>query len=68
MKPVHYAGCLIGVAAAIAILAVVGVRWSTIGIALAVLACPLVMFVMMRTLMSTRTAARSDEQAGHNPT
>jgi choline-glycine betaine transporter len=68
MKNLHYGHCLIGVAAAVILLVVLGVKVSTLGFLAVVLACPLLMFVMMRMMMGDRAAhshpaARSVDRA-----
>ena len=63
MKNLHYGHCIIGVAVAVVLLVALGVSASTLGIVAVALACPLMMFVMMRTMMSDRPAApRSDDR------
>lgn len=51
MKNLHYGHCLVGVAAAVVLLVALGAKASTIGFLAIVLACPLMMFVMMRMMM-----------------
>ena len=51
MKNLHYGHCLIGVALAAILLVALGVSASTLGFVAAALVCPLMMFVMMRTMM-----------------
>jgi hypothetical protein len=65
MKNLHYGHCLVGVAAAVIVLVVLGVKVSTLGFLAVVLVCPLLMFVMMRMMMGDRavhspSGARSD--------
>jgi hypothetical protein len=55
MKHLHYSHCLIGVAAALVLLAALGVKASTIGFLAVVLACPLMMFVMMKMMMGDQS-------------
>lgn len=62
MKNLHFGHCLIGVAAAVILLVVLGVKASTLGFLAVVLACPLLMFVMMRMMMGDR-APQSDPEA-----
>lgn len=50
MKHLHYSHCLVGVGIAAVLLAALGVSASTLGLLAVVLACPLMMFVMMRTM------------------
>lgn len=52
MKNLHYGHCLIGVALAVVVLIALGVSAGTLGILAVALACPLMMFVMMRTMMN----------------
>jgi hypothetical protein len=51
MKNLHYGHCLIGVALAAVLLIAFGVSASTLGVFAVVLACPLMMLVMMKTMM-----------------
>ena len=57
MKNLHYGHCLIGVAVAVVLLVALGVKASTVGFLAVVLACPLMMFVMMRVMMGDRSAS-----------
>ena len=52
MKNLHYGHCLIGVGLAAILLVALGVSAGTLGIFAVALACPLMMFVMMRTMMN----------------
>lgn len=61
MKNLHYGHCLIGIAAAVILLVVLGVQVSTLGFLAVVLACPLLMFVMMRMMMGDRAAQSRPE-------
>lgn len=58
MKNLHYGHCIVGVALAAVLLVALGVSASTLGILAVVLACPLMMFVMMRTMMGDQTGTR----------
>ena len=51
MKKLHYGQCLIGVAAAGALLLLFGVQASTLGVLAVVLICPVMMLVMMKMMM-----------------
>ena len=51
MKDLHYGHCLIGVAVAVVLVVALGVKASTVGFLAVVLACPLMMFVMMKMMM-----------------
>ena len=65
MKKLHYGQCLIGVVLAVIVLIALGVSTSTLGFLAVVLICPLMMFVMMRTMMSdnnTRSDPVDDDQ------
>lgn len=63
MKNLHYGHCLIGVAVAVVLLIVLGVKASTLGFLAVVLACPLLMLVMMRTMMGDQSASsRHDDR------
>ena len=62
MKNLHYGHCLIGVAVAVVLLVALGVKASTLGIFAVALVCPLMMFVMMRTMMGDqRASSRHDD-------
>jgi len=67
MKNLHYGHCLIGVAVAVVLLVALGVKASTLGILVVVIACPLMMFVMMRTMMGDRPASsqKDDHPVDH---
>lgn len=70
MKNLHYGHCLIGVALAAILLVALGVSASTLGFLAVALLCPLMMFVMMRTMMSDNKAGNADhdqpvDQAQH---
>ena len=51
MNKVHYGHCIIGVALAATLLVAFGVSTSTLGYLAVAALCPLMMFVMMRTMM-----------------
>ena len=61
MKNLHYGHCLIGVAVAVVLLVALGVKASTLGILAVALACPLMMFVMMRTMMGGQSSSSHDD-------
>jgi choline-glycine betaine transporter len=67
MKNLHYGHCVGGVALAIVLLVALGVKASTLGLLAVVLACPLMMFVMMRMMMGEHSGAahRDDQPVGH---
>jgi ATP/ADP translocase len=67
MKNLHYGHCLIGVAVAVVLLVALGVKASTVGILAVALACPLMMFVMMRTMMGNQSSSshHDDHPADH---
>jgi hypothetical protein len=68
MKNLHYGHCIFGVAVAVVLLVALGVSASTLGIVAVALACPVMMFVMMRTMMSDRPAApRGDDRPVDDP-
>ena len=48
MKKQHYVGCLVGLVAGVIVLRVFGVSVGSLGLLAVVLACPLMMFFMMR--------------------
>ena len=52
MKRNHMTMCLVGIAAAFALVAIVGVKSSTVTFLLFALACPLMMYFMMKMMMS----------------
>ena len=62
MKNLRYGHCIVGVALAAVLLVAIGVSASTLGIVAVVLACPLMMFVMMRTMMRGDSAGRSEHR------
>ncbi len=64
MKNLHYGYCLLAVAVAVFLLVAVGVQASTLGFLAVVLVCPLMMFVMMKTMMGDHSgsSSRSDDQ------
>jgi Flp pilus assembly protein TadB len=70
MKKLHYGHCLFGVALAVVLLVVLGVKASTVGVLAVVLACPLMMFVMMRMMMGDRNSSsqQDDHPVGHDHT
>ena len=57
MKNLHYGHCLIAVAVAVVLLVALGVKASTLGILAVALACPLMMFVMMKMMMGDQSAS-----------
>lgn len=61
MKNLHYGHCLIGVAVAVVLLVALGVKASTLGILAVALACPLMMFVMMKTMMGDQSASSNHD-------
>ena len=61
MKNLHYGHCLVGVAVAVVLLVALGVKASTLGILAVALACPLMMFVMMRTMMGDQSSSHRDD-------
>ena len=50
MKKQHYVGCLVGLVAGVIVLRVYGVSVGSLGLLAVVLACPLMMFFMMRAM------------------
>jgi hypothetical protein len=60
MKNVHFGHCLIGVAVAVVLLVALGVKASTVGFLAIVLACPLMMFLMMRMMGNQPTSTHDD--------
>ncbi len=76
MNKLHIGQCLIGVAAAAALLLLFGVRASTLGVLAVVLICPVTMFVMMKMMMGGQHGApdyddkalvHSDKPVDHRP-
>jgi len=63
MKHLHYSHCLVGVGIGIVLLVALGVSASTLAFLAVVLACPLMMFVMMRTMGDSHASANRDESA-----
>ena len=68
MKNLHYGHCLIGVAVAVVLLVALGVKASTLGILAVALACPLMMFVMMKMMMGDHSASshHDDHRVDHS--
>ena len=50
MKKQHYVGCVVGLVAGVIVLRVFGVSLGSLGLLAVVLACPLMMFFMMRAM------------------
>ena len=63
MNKLHYGQCLVGVAAAGALLLLFGVQASTLGVLAVVLLCPVMMFVMMKMMMGNQHGS-SDHHHG----
>lgn len=61
MKHLHYSQCLVGIAIGAVVLVALGVSASTVAFLAVVLACPLMMFVMMRAMGDAHTSAPHDE-------
>ena len=61
MKNLHYGHCLIGFAVAVVLLVALGVKASTVGFLAVVLACPLMMFVMMKMMMGHQSASSHND-------
>lgn len=59
----HYTHCLVGVVIGAALLLALGVSASTLGFLAVVLACPLMMFVMMRAMGGAHTGPPRDDSA-----
>ncbi len=68
MKRLNYGHCLIGVAIAAILLILLGVQASTLVVLAAVLICPVMMFVMMKTMMRGQhgPSDHSNEPVGHS--
>ena len=63
MKNLHYGHCLLGIGLAVVLLVALGVSTSTLGFLAIVAICPLMMFVMMRSMMSgSEKPASHDEE------
>jgi len=67
MKNFHYGHCLIGVALAAILLVALGVSAGTLGFVAVVLACPLMMFVMMRMMMNDNKRSTDHPVAQDQP-
>ena len=69
MRNLHYGHCLIGLAVAVVLLVALGVKASTLGILAVALACPLMMFVMMKTMMGDQSGSshHDDHPVDHGP-
>ena len=61
MKNLHYGHCLIGVGLAVVALVALGVSASTLGFLAVVAICPLMMFVMMKTMMGDQSRSTSHD-------
>jgi len=68
MKNLHYGHCLVGVGVALVLLVSLGVKVSTLGLLVVALACPVMMFVMMRTMMGNQSSHDDDLPVGHDQT
>ena len=64
MKNLHFGHCLVGVAVAAVLLVALGVKASTLGFLAVALACPLMMFVMMKMMMGGQagSSGRDDDR------
>jgi choline-glycine betaine transporter len=58
MRSLHCRHCIVGVALAAVLLIALGASASSLGYVAVLLACPLMMFVMMRMMMGSRPGAR----------
>lgn len=67
MTKLHYGHCLIGVAIAAVALFALGVSAGTLGFLAVVLACPLMMFLMIRMMMGDQHGASHGEPVDHEP-
>lgn len=63
MKNLHYGHCLLGIAVALVLLVAFGMKASTVGLLAVVVACPLMMFVMMKMMMGDRSTSPHDDAA-----
>ena len=61
MKKQHYVGCLVGLVAGVIVLRVFGVSVGPLGLLAVVLACPLMMFFMMRAMGGMGHDTRDDD-------
>lgn len=70
MKNLHYGHCFVGVALALVVIVALGVKVSTLGILAVVLACPLMMFVMMKMMMgdASKSSHHDDHPVDRGPT
>jgi choline-glycine betaine transporter len=62
MRSLHYRHCIVGVALAAVLLIALGASASTLGYVAVLLACPLMMFVMMRMMMGSQPGARERDE------
>jgi choline-glycine betaine transporter len=62
MKNLHFGTCLAGVAFAVVLLVVLGVEASTLTVLAVTLACPLMMFLMMRSMMGGQAKSDRDDR------
>jgi hypothetical protein len=67
MKNLHYGHCIVAVALAAVLLIALGVSASTLGYIAVLLACPLMMFVMMRLMVGSQPGShqRDDRPIDH---
>ena len=63
MNDIRHAHCLVGIAVAVALVVALGASWSALLVVGATLVCPLVMFVMMRSMTGgERTGERHPDE------
>jgi hypothetical protein len=67
MKKNYMVPCVIGFAAALLIMAIVGVKASTLGFLAIVLLCPLMMFMMMRSMGGNNQSSGDRDQHTDTP-
>ena len=70
MRSLHCRHCIVGIALAAVLLIALGASASTLGYVAVLLACPLMMFVMMRTMMGDKSESshHDDHPVDHDHT
>lgn len=67
MKKNHMTICLVGIAAAAVLLLAFGIHTSTLLVLGVVLLCPLMMFVMMKSMMSANSRGEAPKAKDNSP-
>jgi hypothetical protein len=64
MRNQRYLGVIVGVVAGVVVLRVLGVSLGSVALSAVVLACPLMMFFMMRGMAGMGSGGRDDDSQG----